>query len=107
MKRTTVNVSLRAKILIGIIGIVLLLGLSIIAFVKTTLAKRLHAELAKRGVSIAKNIAQGSANFILTERYVDIQIFLNSVLESEEDVVYSFGLLHDFNRDQPDFLSVV
>ena len=90
MKRTTVNVSLRAKILIGIIGIVLLLGLSIIAFVKTTLAKRLHAELAKRGVSIAKNIAQGSANFILTERYVDIQIFLNSVLESEEDIVYSF-----------------
>jgi diguanylate cyclase (GGDEF)-like protein/PAS domain S-box-containing protein len=84
------NTSLRTKILIGTAVIVLLLGAAIIVFVKTTLTKRLHAELAKRGVSIAKNIAQGSTNFILTERYVDIQIFLNNVMGSEEDIVYAF-----------------
>ncbi len=90
MKMMAWNTSLRTKILTGMAVIVLLLGTAIIVFVKTTLTIKLHAELAKRGVSIAKNIAQGSTNFILTERYVDIQILLNNVLESEDDIVYSF-----------------
>jgi diguanylate cyclase (GGDEF)-like protein/PAS domain S-box-containing protein len=90
MKMTVWNAGLRTKILISTAALVLLLGAAVIVFVKTTLTKRLHGELAKRGVSIAKNVAQGNTNFLLTERFVDIQIFLNNILDSEEDIVYAF-----------------
>ncbi len=114
MKMMAWNAGLRTKILIGTAVLVLLLGAAIIVFAKTTLTKRLHAELSKRGVSIAKNVAQGSANFILTERFVDIQIFLNNVLESEEDIVYAFVqgshgeiLAHTFHGGFPADLKTV
>ena len=90
MRRFAQNISLRAKLLVGIVGIVLLLGLTIIFFVKNTLSQRLHGELEKRGVSIARNMALGSTNFILTERTADLQMLINDFMDSEADVEYAF-----------------
>jgi len=90
MRRFAQDISLRAKLLVGIVGIVLLLGLTIILFVKNTLSQRLHGELEKRGVSIARNMALGSTNFILTERTADLQMLINDFMESEADVEYAF-----------------
>jgi PAS domain S-box-containing protein len=102
------GISLRTKYLIVTIGIVLSLGIAIVIFVHTVLSEKLLNELQKRGVTIASAIARKSADLILTEKIVDLQILINDYKNSEENIEYIFVvdsdrdiLAHTFNGGFP------
>ncbi len=84
--------NLRIKLVSGIIGIIFLLGIALIAFVKITLTQRLFEELSKRGISIAGKIAQESSNLFLTEKISLLQMIINDNKNYEEDIEYIFIL---------------
>jgi len=85
-------ISLRVKFLAGTIGIVLLMGMAMIIFVKTTLYKQLHGKLEKRGVSIARSIAHDSINPILTRKFFELEMLVRDFKGSEDDIEYVFVL---------------
>jgi len=62
------GMGLRARALLGIIVIVILLGLGVIIIARPALQQRLFETLQKRGVSIANHIAANSINPILTDQ---------------------------------------
>lgn len=74
------------------VGIVMLLGISMIIFGKTAFHKKLFNKLQKRGVSIAKQIAERSINPILAEKFYDLGMMVKDFKNSEEDVEYIFVL---------------
>ncbi len=86
------NGGLRIKILAITTGIVLILGLTMIFFVRTALYKTLYAKLQQRGISIAKNIAQSSVNPLLMERFIDLELMVRDFKQSEDDIEYIFLL---------------
>lgn len=88
------SLNLRTKFLVGTIGIIMLLGLTMVILVKTFVQERLLVTLQKRGVSIAKNIALNSIAPILTEKFIDLEIMAKELKNSEEDVEYIFIVNH-------------
>lgn len=82
--------SLRTKFLLVLIGLVLFSGAAILVFIRVTLAERLTEELQKRGISIAKHFAEVSANPILTENTIAIQLLAIDYRKNEEDIEYIF-----------------
>lgn len=84
------GMSLQGKFLLGTVMIVLSMGAAIILFVQTTLTQKLSDELQKRGATIVKSIAKESAELVLTDRTVDIQLLINAYLGAEEDIEYIF-----------------
>ena len=85
-------ISLRIKFLAGTIGIVLLMGMAMLIFVKMTLYKQLHGKLEKRGVSIARIIAHDSINPILTRKFFELEMLVKDFKGSEDDIEYIFVL---------------
>jgi len=85
------HISLRARFLCCSIGLLLLLGAAFLCLVKTSLAGNLAVELQKRGVSIARHLANGAANPILTENMVELKLLMDDVLETESNVIYAFA----------------
>lgn len=85
-------ISLRIKFLAGTIGIVLLMGMAMLIFVKMTLYKQLHEKLEKRGVSIARLIAHDSINPILTRKFFELEMLVKDFKGSEDDIEYIFVL---------------
>ena len=99
---------LRNKILFGIAGLVVLLGLAVIIFAKTVLYENLLGKLEKRGISIARHMAANSINPILTEKYFELEMMAMDFMKSEEDIEYIFVLdqkgkvlAHTFDRGFP------
>lgn len=86
------SISLRIKFLAGAIGIVLLMGMTMIVLVKTTLYKQLHEKLEKRGVSIARSMAHESINPILTRKFFELEMLVKDFKGSEDDIEYIFVL---------------
>ena len=83
---------LRTRLLLGVVGLVVFFGLAVISLVQTVLAQKLHLELHKRGLSIAREIGRQSADPILTENTVDLRLLVNDVMGSEDDIEYVFIL---------------
>ncbi|MRR08032.1 MAG: hypothetical protein EG828_14110, partial [Deltaproteobacteria bacterium] len=65
-----IHLNLRNKFLVVATSIFIVLGVSLILFIKTSLTNDLSRELQKRGLSIAKHLAETSSNPILTENIV-------------------------------------
>jgi PAS domain S-box-containing protein len=86
------GISLKLKIFTGITTIVVLIGLMMLVFVKTTVTQKLHAELTRRGVSIASHLATMSEGLILTEKFEDLQMLAYDIMDSEDDIEYIFVL---------------
>jgi methyl-accepting chemotaxis protein len=84
------NTSLRKKILLGYIVLTLLLGISISALVKTVIEHKLIAELQKRSLSIARDLAREVSSPILTEDAVALQSITGGHKKTEADVQYIF-----------------
>ena len=84
------RLTLRIKFLGGTMGIVVLLGLCIVLFVKTALSQKLFVKLQQRGVSIARNIATSSVNPILTEKFFELEMMVKDFRNSEDDIKYVF-----------------
>mgnify|MGYP003449251599 CR=1 FL=1 len=59
------NIKLRIKLILGLLGLVAVLGLSLVVFTETVLHHKLQVTLEKRGLSIARNIARDSVNPVL------------------------------------------
>lgn len=84
------STSLGLKILVWTVGFIVVLGLVMTLFVRSALRTALFDKLQKRGVSIAKNIAQASINPILTERFVELELMVRDYQRSEDDIEYIF-----------------
>ena len=101
-------VGFRSKILLGIAGLVVLMGLVVMIFAETVLYENLYVKLEKRGISIARNMAANSINPVLTEKYFELKMIALDMMKSEEDIEYIFVLdnrgkvlAHTFDRGFP------
>jgi two-component system sensor histidine kinase VicK len=73
-----------------IVGMVLVMGLSLVLFTKTVLYNKLHVKLEKRGLSLTRNIARESVNPVLTENFLDLALMLREVRNEEADIEYIY-----------------
>jgi signal transduction histidine kinase len=104
MKRT----SLKFKYSVGICCLVLFVFLAMLLFMRLELDQRLHIELHKRGISIARSLAASAVKPILTENRITLQLLVNETLRDEEDIRYVFVvdrqgkvLAHTFGQGFP------
>ena len=89
------RLSLRAKILIALLGTTLFFGLCMIVFAKTVIQHKLYAKIEEKGVVMAKTMASNCVNPVLTEKYFEIEMMFKDLLSSEKDIVYCFVLNKD------------
>jgi PAS domain S-box-containing protein len=89
-------------------GTVLCIGLLMIVLVSTVLHQKLHEKLRKRGVTIARNIAQVSIAPLLTEQHVELELLFREFLRNEDEIAYIFlvnnredVVAHTFNNGFP------
>ena len=102
------SMGLRNKILFGIAGLVVVMGLAVMIFAETVLYEKLYAKLEMRGVSIARHMAANSINPTLTKKYFELQMMALDLMKSEKDIEYIFVLdnkgkvlAHTFDRGFP------
>ena len=88
------DMGLRSKILVGIAGLVVLMGLTVMIFAETVLYENLYAKLETRGISVARHMAANSINPILTEKYFELKMMALDIMKNEDDVEYIFVLDH-------------
>lgn len=84
------SLRLKTKFFIGTIGIVVLLGLAMILFVRIIVYKQLYANLEKRGTFMARKIAADSVDPILTEKFFELQMRIKDLKNTENDIEYIF-----------------
>ncbi len=82
--------SLYAKILAGTIGIVVVMGAALAAFIMVAVQPKLQAALEKRGEFMAQHVASQSAMPILTERFFEMDLLLSDLMTTDKDVEYCY-----------------
>lgn len=82
--------TLRTRILLAAVGLLLVTGVAMLAYINTTLKSNLATELQKRGVTFANNFAKMAANPNLTENFIALQLTAIEFKNSEPDVEYLF-----------------
>jgi len=82
--------SLYAKILIGMSGLILLVGVALVVLVETTVQRKLHEALEKRGAFIAREIASEAATPLLTEHLVELELLFRDIMEMDKEIIYIF-----------------
>ncbi len=83
---------LQTKVLVGTIGLVVLLGLTVAILVRTVLFRELTVSLEKRGAFIARTVAAESITPLLTEQFFELEMMMRDLRESEDDIEYIFVL---------------
>ena len=81
---------LQTKILIGTIGLVVLLGLTVAVSIRTVIYQKLSASLEKRGVFIARTVAGESITPLLTDQIFDLDTIIRDLKDSDADIEYIF-----------------
>ncbi|NCP88227.1 MAG: hypothetical protein CO094_13600 [Anaerolineae bacterium CG_4_9_14_3_um_filter_57_17] len=112
--RRITAISVTAKILGMVAGVVLLLGLMVTLQVRARLERELRADLETRGVAITRSLAARSADLLLTDNAFALHQLIRDTLENNSDVRYTFILdasgnvaAHSFNQSvPPDLLAV-
>ncbi len=112
--RRLAGVSIGAKILGMVAGVVVLLGLAVTQQVRARLQAELSDSLEARGIAIARDLAARSADSVLTENTFALHQLIRDTLENNPDVRYAFVLgpdgqvlVHSFGqRVPPDLLTV-
>ena len=61
-----------------------------IALVGTVLHQKLNEKLQKRGIPIARNIAQASTGPLLMEQYFELELLFHEFMRAEEEIAYIF-----------------
>ncbi len=84
------RISLRTKIMICCIGLVALLDLMVVIFVRTKLSETLCAEYLAKGRNMATNLAARSEHFVLTEEFVSLLQLVKDLKNSDGDVAYAY-----------------
>jgi len=82
--------SIRTKLLLGLLAATLLYGLSMIVFAETVIRGQLVRKLQESGVTIAKKIATDSVNSVITERYFEVEMMFRELQATDTDVVYAY-----------------
>lgn len=84
------RLSLRAKIMICCIGLVALLDLMVVLFVRARLSGTLRAECLTKGRNMATNLAARSEDFVLTEEFVSLLKLVTALKDSDDDIAYVY-----------------
>lgn len=101
-------INLRSKLLILSVGLVVLVGLAVSFSIQNTLSEKFLAELQKRGLYVANNLAKESSEDILTHNMLDLQLRLNDHKAEDRTIMYIFImgsggeiLAHTFKKGFP------
>ena len=84
------KISLRNKITLGVVLIVLFLGTSVSLVVKSILPDVLKQQLKNKGTFIARSLSARSVDSILIENWFDLKYFVEDERKIDTDVVYAF-----------------
>lgn len=84
------RLSLRGKIMICCIGLVALLDLMVVLFVRSKLSATLRAECLVKGHNMAVNLATSSEHLVLTEDFVSLLRHVTELRQSDEDIAYAY-----------------
>ncbi len=105
----TLNLSLRTKILS--LTLLLIASFSIITgtYVKTRVTSHLTEEVLKRGTSIAKHLAEVSADAVIQRDLIHLKLMVENAQQTETDISYIFitspsgklVLAHSFGESFP------
>jgi len=88
------DMSLRTKLVLSTVCLVVLLTALVMVVVEHRERKAIEAQVRKRGMTIASNLAALSANALLTYNFVMLEQHVNRIAR-EEDVVYVIILDRD------------
>ncbi len=84
------RLSLRTKIMICCIGLVALLDLMVVMFVRSQLVSTLREDSLAKGRTMADNLAARSEHFVLTEGLGSLMQLVSDLKKSDEDVAYAY-----------------
>ncbi|SFM25368.1 ATP-binding protein [Methanolobus profundi] len=84
------NFSIRTKMILTVVGIILILGILMGSYLNLVQTSMMSAELDEKGISITRNLAENSINPILTDNQVRLQWLIETIRDSESEVVYVF-----------------
>jgi len=84
------RLSLRAKIMICCIGLVALLDLMVVTFVRGQLSAVLRTKYLATGHTMAVNLSARSEHFVLTEDFVSLLQLVKNLKDSDEDIAYAY-----------------
>lgn len=103
-----ISFSLRTKFILGIAVLILMVGMTILLFLRAELRSYLDHELHKRGISIARNLSRDVTAPILTENRFKLQFLVDDYKKNEEDLRYIYivtnqneVLAHTFEKGFP------
>jgi len=102
------NLSIRTKLILTVVGIILVLGVLMGSYLNVVQTNMMKTELNEKGISITRNLAENSVNPILTDNPVRLQWLIQTIKESDAEVVYVFitnehgeVLVHTFSGGFP------
>ena len=84
------NFSIRTKMVLSVVGIILILGILMGSYLNVVQTNMMKVELNEKGISITRNLAENSVNPILTDNQVRLQWLVETIKDSETEVVYVF-----------------
>lgn len=82
--------ALRTKFILGFSGMVLLVTLVLLLYIRSEFHLFMENELRKRGISIAYHLAESSITPIITENRVNLQTLLTDFTKNENDIKYIY-----------------
>jgi two-component system sensor histidine kinase VicK len=82
--------SIRTKLILTVVGIILVLGVLMASYLNVVQTNMMTSELNEKGISITRNLAENSVNPILTDNPVRLQWLIQTIKESDTEVVYVF-----------------
>ena len=92
------KISIGLKIILLIVGLIIGIGGALAFYVKTAFSEKLTEELLKRGISIARQLAENGSNYLITDDRIALSRLAHSSRESEKDVVYAFFVGYENNQ---------
>ena len=84
------RLSLRTKIMICCIGLIVLLDVIVVIFVRYHLLNTLRAEYLVKGHNMAVNLAARSEHFVLTDEFVSLLQLVKDLKDSDVDIIYAY-----------------
>ncbi len=90
--RTISNFSIRRKLIITVVSIVLVLGLVMGTYIHTVQTNELTQQLQGKGITISHALVENSVNLILHNDIIKLQNLVEITKETEPDVSYAFIL---------------
>lgn len=103
--------SLRRKFIAGTVLLIVLVGTAFAIFVRNQLHVRFEDEIYKRGLSVARYIAEAAEIPLITENNVSLQLLLNDYRKNDRDIGHIFLvtpsrelMIHTFGAHVPDDL---